>query len=310
MLDESEFLGPFGIRAISRYHADHPYVFDIAGQEFRVDYEPAESSTGMFGGNSNWRGPVWFPMNMVIVRGLRQLHAYYGDNLKVECPTGSGNELNLLEVADEIGRRLASIFMRDEDGRRPVFGGIEPFQSDPHWRDLLEFHEYFHGDNGAGLGASHQTGWTGLVAMLPGLTADLGRRGSAWPGRPPSRAPSRSPHHLRDQHRRLAGGSRRQLNHAVDLSTVPAPEWDRLAALRVDAVWLMGVWQRSPAGLAIARRQLPADGELQPDAARPASPMMSSARRTASATTRSTRASAGRRRSRRHEQSSPREGSA
>ena len=174
MLDESEFLGPFGIRSISRYHADHPYVFDIAGQQFRVDYEPAESSTGMFGGNSNWRGPVWFPMNMVIVRGLRQLHAYYGDTLKVECPTGSGNELNLLEVADEIGHRLASIFLRDEDGRRPVFGGIEPFQSDPHWRDLLEFHEYFHGDNGAGLGASHQTGWTGLVAILPGLTADLG----------------------------------------------------------------------------------------------------------------------------------------
>ena len=166
MLDESEFLGPHGIRAISRYHADHPYVFDIAGQEFRVDYEPAESHTGMFGGNSNWRGPVWFPMNMVIVRGLLQLYEYYGDNLKVECPTGSGNEMNLGQVADEIGRRLATIFMRDRDGRRPVFGGIEPFQSDPHWNELLLFHEYFHGDNGAGLGASHQTGWTGLVALL------------------------------------------------------------------------------------------------------------------------------------------------
>src|SRR5450755_959394 len=166
MLDESEFLGPHGIRAISRYHADHPYIFDIAGQEFRVDYEPAESHTGMFGGNSNWRGPVWFPMNMVIVRGLMQLHQYYGDNLKVECPTGSGNEMNLSEVASEIGRRLAAIFTRGEDGRRPVFGGIERFQSDPHWRELLQFHEYFHGDNGAGLGASHQTGWTGLVAML------------------------------------------------------------------------------------------------------------------------------------------------
>jgi hypothetical protein len=166
MLDESEFLGPHGIRAISRYHAEHPYIFDIAGQEFRVDYEPAESHTGMFGGNSNWRGPVWFPMNMVILRGLRQLHEYYGEHLKVECPTGSGHELTLSEVADEIARRLTAIFLRDEDGRRPVFGGIEPFQSDPHWRDLLLFHEYFHGDNGAGLGASHQTGWTGLVALL------------------------------------------------------------------------------------------------------------------------------------------------
>ncbi len=166
MLDESEFLGPFGIRALSRYHAEHPYLFDIAGQHFRVEYEPAESHTGMFGGNSNWRGPVWFPMNLVIVRGLRQLHAYYGDNLKVECPTGSGIEMNLLEVAEELGRRLISIFLRDDDGRRPVYGGIEPFQSDPHWRDLLLFHEYFHGDNGAGLGASHQTGWTGLVALL------------------------------------------------------------------------------------------------------------------------------------------------
>jgi len=166
MLDESEFLGPHGIRAVSRYHADHPYIFDIAGQEFRVDYEPAESHTGMFGGNSNWRGPVWFPMNMVILRGLRQLHGYYGDNLKVECPTGSGHEMNLLEVSEELGRRLATTFLRGEDGRRPVFGGIEPFQSDPHWRDLLLFHEYFHGDNGAGLGASHQTGWTGLVAIL------------------------------------------------------------------------------------------------------------------------------------------------
>ena len=166
MLDESEFLGPHGIRAISAYHAEHPYIFDIAGQEFRVDYEPAESHTGMFGGNSNWRGPVWFPMNLVILRGLLQLHEYYGENMKVECPTGSGKQMNLREVAEEIGRRLVAIFLRDENGRRPVFGGIEQFQSDPHWRELLLFHEYFHGDNGAGLGASHQTGWTGLVALL------------------------------------------------------------------------------------------------------------------------------------------------
>ncbi len=166
MLDESEFLGAHGIRAISRYHAEHPYIFDINGQEFRVDYEPAESHTGMFGGNSNWRGPVWFPMNIVIIRGLRELSKYYGDNLKVECPTGSGNEMNLQEVANEIGRRLTSIFLRDETGRRPVFGGIDQFQSDPNWNQLLQFHEYFHGDNGAGLGAAHQTGWTGLVALL------------------------------------------------------------------------------------------------------------------------------------------------
>ncbi len=186
MLDEAEFLGPHGIRAISQYHAEHPYIFDIAGHEFRVDYEPAESHTGMFGGNSNWRGPVWFPMNMVILRGLRQLHEYYGENLKVECPTGSGNEVTLSDVADEIGRRLASIFLRGEDGRRPVFGGIEPFQSDPHWRELLLFHEYFHGDNGAGLGASHQTGWTGLVALLFAHAAGVG---AEQEGRPVTAAP-------------------------------------------------------------------------------------------------------------------------
>ncbi len=183
MLDESEFLSPHGIRAISAYHAEHPYIFDIGGQEFRVDYEPAESHTGMFGGNSNWRGPVWFPMNLVIMRGLVQLYEYYGDRLKVECPTGSGDEMNLSEVAEEIGRRLTAIFLRGEDGRRPVFGGIEPFQSDPHWRDLLLFHEYFHGDNGAGLGASHQTGWTGLVALLfnrgIGTSAERRRRATA-----------------------------------------------------------------------------------------------------------------------------------
>jgi hypothetical protein len=182
MLDESEFLGPHGIRAISKYHAEHPYVFDIAGQEFRVDYEPAESHTGMFGGNSNWRGPVWFPMNIVILRGLLQLHEYYGDNLKVQCPTGSGNEMNLGEVAQEIGLRLATTFLRDQDGRRPVFGGIERFQSDPYWRDLLLFHEYFHGDNGAGLGASHQTGWTGLVALLFAQAGGLRALGASGPG--------------------------------------------------------------------------------------------------------------------------------
>jgi hypothetical protein len=166
MLDESEFLGPHGIRAISRRHLEHPYVFDWGGQEYNVHYLPAESDTGMFGGNSNWRGPVWFPMNLVILRGLVQLHRYYGDRLKVECPTGSGRELNLLDVATEIGARLSATFLDGEDGRRPVFGGIERFQSDPNWHDLIPFHEYFHGDNGAGIGASHQTGWTGIVALL------------------------------------------------------------------------------------------------------------------------------------------------
>jgi hypothetical protein len=175
MLDEDEFLGPHGIRAVSRRHAEAPCRFDWGGQHYSVHYLPAESDTGMFGGNSNWRGPVWFPMNLVILRGLLQLHRYYGDDLRVECPTGSGRELNLQEVAGEIGRRLASTFTRGADGRRPVFGGTETFQSDPHWRDLLLFFEYFHGDNGAGIGASHQTGWTGTVALLFGLAGGFGR---------------------------------------------------------------------------------------------------------------------------------------
>jgi hypothetical protein len=166
MLDEKEFLGAHGIRAISRRHLEQPYRFDWGGQDYEVHYLPAESDTGMFGGNSNWRGPVWFPMNMVILRGLVQLHRYYGDRLKVECPTGSGRELNLLEAASEIARRLVTTFTEDDNGRRPVYGGIEKFQTDPHWHDLLLFHEYFHGDNGAGIGASHQTGWTGTVALL------------------------------------------------------------------------------------------------------------------------------------------------
>ena len=169
MLDEDEFLGPHGIRAISRRHLDEPYAFDWGGQHYEVRYLPAESDSGLFGGNSNWRGPVWFPMNLVIMRALFHLHRYYGDDFKVECPTGSGRMLNLRQVSIEIGRRLSSTFLRDGDGRRPVYGGIEKFQTDPHWRDLILFHEYFHGDNGAGLGASHQTGWTGTVALLLGL---------------------------------------------------------------------------------------------------------------------------------------------
>ena len=179
LLDEDEFLGPHGIRAISRRHADHPVVFDWAGQEYTVHYLPAESDTGMFGGNSNGRGPVWFPMNLVILRGLMQLHRYYGDGLKVECPTGSGHEMNLQQVAAELGRRLAATFTRGADGRRPVYGGTETFQTNPHWRDLLLFFEYFHGDNGAGIGASHQTGWTGTVALLFLLSGAFRESGAA-----------------------------------------------------------------------------------------------------------------------------------
>ncbi len=173
MLDENEFLCPYGIRSLSKFHQQHPYVVHVQGQEYRVNYLPAESNTGMFGGNSNWRGPVWMPVNAMIVRALLQFYLYYGDNFKVECPTGSGRMVNLFEVAKEIADRLARIFLRDEHGRRPVYGGTERFQSDPHWRDHILFYEYFHGDNGAGLGASHQTGWTGLVAKFIQLFGSL-----------------------------------------------------------------------------------------------------------------------------------------
>jgi hypothetical protein len=166
MLDEDRFLGPHGIRSISRWHLDHPYVVEVAGIDYHVQYEPAESTTGMFGGNSNWRGPVWFPINLLLIRALLHHYRYYGNDLKVECPTGSGNMMTLFEVSQELSRRLVSTFLRDGDGRRPVYGGTRLFQEDPHWRDLILFYEYFHGDNGAGLGASHQTGWTGLVARL------------------------------------------------------------------------------------------------------------------------------------------------
>jgi hypothetical protein len=165
LLDESEFLSPYGIRSLSRFHRDHPYVLSFDGTEQRVDFEPAESKTNLFGGNSNWRGPIWFPMNFLLIEALQRYHYYYGDDLKVECPTGSGQMKTLWEIAAEISRRLIRIFLR-RDGRRPVYGGTEKFQTDPYWRDLVLFYEYFHGENGAGLGASHQTGWTGLVAKL------------------------------------------------------------------------------------------------------------------------------------------------
>jgi hypothetical protein len=171
MLDENEFLSEFGIRSLSRYHADHPYVFYTGGQEYRVSYLPAESDTGMFGGNSNWRGPIWMPVNGLIVRALLQYYLYYGDDFKIECPTGSGRLMTLYQVAEELSRRLASMFLTDKNGRRPIYGGTQMFQEDPHWRDLILFYEYFHGDNGAGLGASHQTGWTGIVARAMHLFA-------------------------------------------------------------------------------------------------------------------------------------------
>ena len=166
VLDENEFLSPYGIRALSRFHADHPYVFTAQGQEYRVPYLPAESDSGMFGGNSNWRGPVWMPVNALLIRALLSFYLYYGDGFKIECPTGSGTQMNLFEVAREIAGRLTRIFLRDESGRRPVYGASEKFQNDPHWKDYLLFFEYFNGDTGAGLGASHQTGWTGIVAKL------------------------------------------------------------------------------------------------------------------------------------------------
>jgi hypothetical protein len=166
MLDENEFLSPYGIRGVSRYHREHPFILRADGQEYRVDYEPAESRTNLFGGNSNWRGPVWFPVNYLMIESLQRFHHYFGDELQVEFPTGSGVKMNLADVASQLSRRLSHLFLRDEQGRRPVFGGAEKFQSDPHFRDHILFYEYFHGDNGAGLGASHQTGWTALVAKL------------------------------------------------------------------------------------------------------------------------------------------------
>jgi hypothetical protein len=199
MLDENEFLSPYGIRSLSKFHEKHPYVFHVQGKEYRVDYLPAESNTGMFGGNSNWRGPVWMPVNVLIIRALLQFHLYYGDNFQIECPTGSGKLMNLFEVSKEISDRLCRIFLRDGKGRRPVFGGSEKFQTDPHWRDHILFYEYFHGDNGAGLGANHQTGWTGLVAKLiqlyaimdPRQTLETGKESAFVQGRDPGRGSGR-----------------------------------------------------------------------------------------------------------------------
>ncbi|MBX3719395.1 MAG: glucosidase [Parachlamydiales bacterium] len=166
MLDENEFLSPYGIRSVSKFHKDHPYTYTVNGKDYTVGYLPAESDSGLFGGNSNWRGPVWFPINFLIIESLQKYHHYFGDSLKVEFPTGSGNLMNLWDVSIELSKRLISLFTRNEEGKRPIFGGVKLFQEDPHWRDLILFNEYYHGDNGAGLGATHQTGWTALIAKL------------------------------------------------------------------------------------------------------------------------------------------------
>ena len=166
MLDETRFLSDYGVRSLSREHLEKPYVFDLDGEHYSVDYEPGESQSDLFGGNSNWRGPIWFPVNYLIIESLLKFHDYYGDDFRIEYPVGSTETLSLKEVALELKQRLSNLFLRDADGRRAIFGDCEKFQSDPHFRDYLPFNEYFHGDTGRGLGASHQTGWTGLITTL------------------------------------------------------------------------------------------------------------------------------------------------
>jgi hypothetical protein len=179
ILDEKEFLSPYGVRSLSRVHADHPFTMNVEGREHRVEYEPSESRSGIFGGNSNWRGPVWFPLNFLLIEALERYHHFYGDTLRVECPTGSGRWLNLSQVARELSNRLTALFLPDAQGRRPVHGGERRYQDDPHFKDLSLFYEYFDGDNGRGLGASHQTGWTALAAILLDDNARARHRASA-----------------------------------------------------------------------------------------------------------------------------------
>ena len=221
MLDTDEFLSPHGLRALSRFHADHPFTFDVHGQTYEVRYLPGESDSGMFGGNSNWRGPVWFPVNYLILRGLLHLYAYYGDGFTVECPTGSGRQCTLFEVAEELGRRLVSIYIPGDDGHRPVYGGLDRFRDDPLWKDHLLFHEYFHGDNGAGLGASHQTGWTGLVARVIQVLGylkpeDLLSSGAQRPPRLRRRRPALAGFRWHGDFEELAAGvvGRQRVGHA------------------------------------------------------------------------------------------------
>jgi hypothetical protein len=174
MLDPDEFLSEYGIRALSKYHAGHPYMLNTHGMEYTVHYEPGESHSGLFGGNSNWRGPIWFPLNFLLIEALQRFHHYYGDDFLVEYPTGSGQTFTLWQIADALSRRLTSVFLRGPDGKRPVFGNNDLFDRDPYWRDLVPFHEYFHGDTGVGVGASHQTGWTAVVAKFVEQTARAG----------------------------------------------------------------------------------------------------------------------------------------
>jgi len=200
VLDESEFLSPYGVRSLSRVHSREPYVLHVNGSEYRVDYTPAEGNTALFGGNSNWRGPIWFPLNYLLLEALQRYHHFYGDELQVECPTGSGRMMNLSEVAAELARRLASIFLRGEDGRRPCHGDDARYRDDPHWRDLVLFYEYFHGDNGRGVGASHQTGWTALasrcvddIVRRRAVAAEGGRHGANAAGTEPGPRAQRQP---------------------------------------------------------------------------------------------------------------------
>ena len=268
MLDEEEFLSPYGIRSLSKFHEKHPYVFQVGGQEYRVDYLPGESDSGMFGGNSNWRGPIWVPVNALIIRALMNFYLYYGDNFKIECPTGSGRMMNLIEVAQDITERLARIFLRDENGRRPVYGGTKKFQEDPHWRDHLLFYEYFHGDNGAGLGASHQTGWTGLVGALMRLlgatdTKELlkvGKRsvlkglepvGSSKGGE--SVKVSGHPLIYQVNTRVWLTELSKSLGRPATLDDIPDAELDRLAKIGFDWIWFLSVWQTGPAGQRVSR---------------------------------------------------------
>ena len=274
LLDENEFLSEYGIRALSRYHREHPFVFHVGGQEHRVEYLPGDSDSGMFGGNSNWRGPIWMPVNVLIVRGLLNLYGFYGDDFKVECPTGSGNRMNLFEVAKEISRRLASIFLRDASGRRPVHGGASTFQEDPHWRDLILFYEYFHGDNGAGIGASHQTGWTGLVARLLDLFGRLTAAGRAGDPQGEARGPPgprsrwaatseetaamstpRYPALFQVNTRVRLSELSAALGRKATLDDIPDAELDRLAADGFDLVWFLGVWQTGEAARRVSRSQ-------------------------------------------------------
>jgi hypothetical protein len=176
VLDEREFLSPYGIRALSKRHGEQPFCLAVHGSNHCISYDPGESTTGLFGGNSNWRGPIWFPLNYLLIESLQKFHHYLGDAFKVEFPTGSGEMKTLWEVADELSRRMTSIFLRDENGRRPLFGDMDKFQTDPDWQNLLLFHEYFHGDSGAGVGANHQTGWTGLVIKLMQQSGERARR--------------------------------------------------------------------------------------------------------------------------------------